>query len=185
MRIYQRKLQICISILLFAILASCNLPKPVAELSIEEQAGTLAAQTVAAVNTQRPTKTRVPAASPTMPPPSITLTPSISPTPTTSPTPTEKSSLPAKPGLQNYDFFCAWNGVNTDLTITIKWSDKANNESGYRIYRNGTVLIELSENTTTYSDALEVNSGETVSYGIEAYNTTGGSPQATLSATCD
>jgi len=185
MHFNQRILQICISIILLAILVSCNLPKPVPELSIEEQAGTLAAQTVEAANTPRPTKTRVPANTPTFSPPTLTLTPTLSPTPTISPTPTEKPTLPAKPSLQNYDFFCAWNGVNTDLSITIKWSDKANNESGYRIYRNGSQLIELSENTTTYDDTLAVNSGETTTYGIEAYNAAGGSSQATLSATCD
>ena len=122
MIIAQRNKLTWFSILFLAILASCNLPEPTASgLSVEEQAGTLAAQTVEASITQRPTKTRVPVASPTMLPPTLTPTPAISPTPTISRTPTEKPSLPAKPSLQNYDFFCAWNGTNTDLSITIKW----------------------------------------------------------------
>ena len=99
------------------------------------------------------------------------------------PPPTETPSPPDAPSLSNYDFFCAWNGTNNDLSITIKWSDKSNNELGYLIYRNGEEIANLLPNTIQYIDTYAVASGQPVDYAIEAYNNSGLSGKATLSAT--
>ena len=104
--------------------------------------------------------------------------------PTMTPPPTETPSPPAAPTLKEYNYACAWNGSNTTMTMTIKWSDWADNESGYRIYRNGVMIADLGANTTTYVDIFAVDSTQSVSYGIEAYNSTGSSGQATFSASC-
>lgn len=167
-------------------LSACNLPtSPASEsLSLEEQAGTLVAQTIEANKTRRPTKTRVPAYTPTKSPPTKTGIPTETGTPTDTPTPTESPSLPTAPSLKNYDFFCSWNGSNNDLSITIKWTDKANNELGYLIYRNGEEIANLLPNAITYTDTFAVNTGQQVNYAIEAYNNAGLSGAFTVSATC-
>jgi len=104
--------------------------------------------------------------------------------PTEMPPPTEPPSPPTAPTLQEYNYACEWNGSNTIMTMTIKWSDWADNESGYRIYRNGVVIADLGANTTTYVDASAVDPTQPVNYGIEAYNVSGSSGQATFSASC-
>ncbi len=104
--------------------------------------------------------------------------------PTVTPPPTRTPSPPAAPTLQEFNYSCAWNGTNTTMTISIEWSDWANNESGYRIYRNGIVIADLGANTITYTDIFAVAAEQTVNYGIEAYNSTGSSGQATFSASC-
>ena len=165
-------------IVLATILTACNLPQPQADtLGLEDQAGTLAAQTLTAV-ALLPTETHMPANTPTAPQPTVTMAATVSPTPTTKP------NLPTAPSLQKYDFFCTWNGSSNDLSITIRWEDKANDEQGYRVYRNGVKIADLAPNASAYIDTYAVESGISVTYAIEAYNQIGVSKQVSFSATC-
>jgi len=70
------------------------------------------------------------------------------------------------------------------LSITINWDDKAVDEQGYKIYRNGAEIIALSPNSSAYTDIYAVDTGVNVNYAIEAYNQTGASAQITLSVAC-
>jgi len=167
-------------IALVLILSACNLPTTsTPELSIEAQAGTLAAQTIAASITQRSSKTPEPQNTPTKSPPTLTPTPIESLTPTITPHPL------IAPSLQKYDFFCSWNGSGTQMEIKIKWTDHADNELGYRIYRGGTVLAELGANSTEYTDIFSVVQGQAIYYAVEAFNENGASKQFALSAACE
>ncbi len=161
-------------------LGACNLPtSSESGPSLEEQAGTLAAQTLAAAQAQNPTETRVPMNTPT----NIPL-PTLTPSPEVSPTATSKLTAPTKPSLQKYDFFCSWNGANNDLSVTIEWTDKANNEEGYYIYRNSQQIADLGANSNTYYDLFAVDGGVSVAYAIEAYNNLGRSEQVNFTITC-
>ena len=181
MKTYKTLYKIASIIFLFSLsLNACNMPSTSPPgLSIEEQAGTLAAQTVEAAQNQRSTETQVPANTPTK-----ALPPTAAVTATTSPTPTENPGLPAEPSLKKYDFFCSWNGANNDLSITIEWTDKSSNELGFIILRNGTEIANLIPNTGQYTDTYAVDTGVAVNYAIQAYNNSGVSGQATLSAAC-
>ena len=163
------------------VLAACNLPttNTNTDPSLKNQAGTLAAQTLTAAAEQMPSETPVPLNTPTKPRPTVT------PAPTLSPTPTVKANIPAKPSLQNYNFFCSWNGANTDLSVTIEWTDRATDETGYYIYRNGEQAAKLPANTQAHVDTFAVDQGVAVTYGIEAYNSVGSSEQATFTVTCE
>lgn len=241
-------------------LSACNMPNSSdTSLSDEELAGTFVAQTIAAVEAQRPTKTIAPTNTATNPPPTATFTPTMtaSPTyavpflsfegdtncrsgpgldyeiiytyktgaeveiigkhpssdfwvvkdsnsaetcwvtgeytsasgslwavPTVVPPPTSTPTPPKAPTLQTFNYSCAWNGTNSTMTMSMEWRDWADNESGYRIYRNGIVVADLGANTITYTDIFAVAAEQTVNYGIEAYNSTGSSGQATFSASC-
>ena len=163
------------------MLTACNLPTANTNESpsLEDQAGTLAAQTLTAAAEQMPSETPIPLNTPTKPRPTVT------PAPTLSPTPTVKANIPEKPSLQNYNFFCSWNGSNTDLSVTIEWTDRATDETGYYIYRNGEQAANLPANTQSYVDKFAVDQGVAVTYGIEAYNNLGKSEQATFTVTCE
>ncbi len=164
-------------------LGACNLPTDSAsdELPLEAQAGTLAAQTVSAAQTQMPTQTRIPANTPTMARPTKTSAP-----PTASPTSTKAPHPLNSPSLKKYDFFCSWNGANTELKITIQWTDKSDNEMGFIVLRDGTEIANLLPNTVQYTDIFAVNMGQKVNYAVAAYNNESGKSEAlTLSATCE
>ena len=174
-------LSILIVLLTISILTACNLPTGNdAGPSLEDQAGTLVAQTLtAAAEEQPPTETRVPANTPTKPRPTVTPAPSLTPTATS------QLVAPEKPSLENYNFTCAWNGANLDLNITIQWSDKAISEEGYYVYRNSQQIADLAPNSVNYIDLYAVDGGTPVTYAIEAYNNLGRSEQIVITVKCE
>ena len=40
----------------------------------------------------------------------------------------------------------------TEDSITLNWTDNADDETGYKIYRNGTFIYQTEANATTYTD---------------------------------
>ncbi len=104
--------------------------------------------------------------------------------PSVAPPPTATKPLPNAPSFQSWDYTCEPNGVNTDLTVTLTWSDKSSNETGFRLYRNGELIADLPANTTSYVDKSAVDSGQTLSYRLEAYNATGIETDTTSSFGC-
>jgi len=59
--------------------------------------------------------------------------------------------------------------------IVITWNDNSNNESGFKIYRDGSQAGSVGANVTTYTDTPEPG---TYSYHVRAYNTCGNSSQS-------
>lgn len=101
--------------------------------------------------------------------------------PSMTPPPPPTQTLPEPPRNFTYAFYCTLAGeVTTDLT----WTDRANNEQGYRIYRNGNLVAELPANSSAYSETIPINIGDTLSYGVASYNNAGSSAQATISFSC-
>lgn len=94
------------------------------------------------------------------------------------------AGAPAKPGSLYYQYSCSFNGVGSDVTTTLTWSDAANNESGYRVYRNNTVIVELPANSTQYVDQTSIALGGMLEYSVEAFNAAGASPRRTISFSC-
>lgn len=98
----------------------------------------------------------------------------------TAPSPPTQSP-PAAPGNLRYTYFCTLAGeMTTDLT----WSDRAGNEQGYRVYRNGTLVATLPANTTAFNETISININETFSYGVEAFNTSGSSSRPSITFSC-
>ncbi len=66
----------------------------------------------------------------------------------------------------------------TESSMTINWTDNANNEDGYKVYYNtinskpATPAATLSANSTSYQ-VLGLNCGTTYYFWVEAYNTQG------------
>ena len=104
------------------------------------------------------------------------------PTPTPTPTPEPKqpsddggqqqpggaTSPPAAPGnLYISNQVCNDKQYSVELT----WFDAADNEDGYRIYRNGQLIATLGANTGSYTD--DPPKGGPYDYEVEAYNSAG------------
>jgi len=101
------------------------------------------------------------------------------------PPPTSTKAPPNAPAFQKWDYFCTYNGVNSDLNVTLLWTDRADNETGYRVIRNGEQLVELPANSSSYADVIALDTGKSVTYRIDVYNATGTSSTSTISLNCD
>jgi CSLREA domain-containing protein len=62
--------------------------------------------------------------------------------------------------------------------IELKWNDRADNEEGYRIYRDGELVADRKADTTGYVEQPPL--GGPYQYGVEAYNEAGASARATI-----
>jgi len=96
--------------------------------------------------------------------------------PEVTPPPAVAEEVPAAPAWaalsDAWTYACA-PGV---VTVTLQWSDRADNETGYRVYRNGELIAELPAGSTSYVDQVNT-AGGSFSYGIRAYNALGESGQ--------
>ncbi len=68
--------------------------------------------------------------------------------------------------------------TSAEYTVTIGWDDVAENEDGYRVYRDGELIVELEANTESYQD--EPPGSGPYTYAVEAHNSTGSSQQVTV-----
>ncbi len=64
--------------------------------------------------------------------------------------------------------------------VTLEWFDLADNESGYKVYRNGVLLATLPANSTSYVDNSPF--GGPYTYDVVAFNDGGASPKASVIA---
>ncbi|MEJ2568899.1 MAG: choice-of-anchor Q domain-containing protein [Anaerolineales bacterium] len=62
--------------------------------------------------------------------------------------------------------------------VTLAWIDMANNESGYKVYRDGVLLATLPANSTNFVD--EPPFGGPYTYEVVAFNEGGASPKASV-----
>jgi hypothetical protein len=104
--------------------------------------------------------------------------------PTVTAPPTPKGGAPEAATflkVNGWTFFCYGPG---QADITLSWNDKANNETGYRILRNGEIITELPADSTYFSETIALLSGQSVGYQIQAYNPTGETNSAIATITC-
>jgi hypothetical protein len=104
--------------------------------------------------------------------------------PSVTPPATATASPPTGPSISNWEYLCGYNGSGPNATVTLEWNDRAENESGYRIYRNDELVTELPPNSNAYSEVIDVEEGENITYRIEAYNSTGTSSSSNISFSC-
>jgi hypothetical protein len=89
--------------------------------------------------------------------------------PTLTPPPTATMLPPQAPVIQKWDYSC---GIG-NLTFILTWEDKATNEEGYRIFRDGDQVAELPANSTSWSETIPLESGKSVSYYLQVYGPSG------------
>lgn len=79
------------------------------------------------------------------------------------------------------------NLVNVKLT----WEDRANNEEGFRVYRDGTLLISLAPDSASYEDNTTLaviwligDPKPSHIYSVESYNSAGKSASKEIKIEC-
>lgn len=105
--------------------------------------------------------------------------------PSVTPPATATKAPPLAPAYDKWTFNCTYNGVNNDLNVNLIWTDRSNDETGFRIIRNGEQLVELPANSTSYSDVIAVDTGQGATYRVDAYNAAGTSSTSTITLKCE
>jgi hypothetical protein len=70
------------------------------------------------------------------------------------------------------------------VTFNLQWSDRATNETGYRIYRNDKLVTELPPDSSSFSEVVSIKANEKLTYRLEAYNDAGGSSASPITFSC-
>jgi hypothetical protein len=100
--------------------------------------------------------------------------PEMTPQPVTVP-------VPGKPGtVGRPNFACD----NSTLTTVLAWYAPPGPVNGYRIYREGNQVAEVSATQTTFTEKIPFVYGSSVQYSVSAYNDAGTSPQRTWDVHC-
>ncbi|MBE9480016.1 MAG: hypothetical protein IMY80_08630, partial [Chloroflexi bacterium] len=64
-----------------------------------------------------------------------------------------------------------WVCNTKQYSLNLEWIDMADNENGYRVYRDGQLIATLSAGVTSYADSPPRGAAHT--YGVEAFNDSG------------
>lgn len=96
---------------------------------------------------------------------------------------TPTPSLPAAPKDFKVEISCnlvVTPIIHNEVHIELSWVDVANNEEGYKIYRDGNLLATLGANETSFSDDTSLpglwpvgDPPPSLTYGVEAFNGAG------------
>jgi len=87
---------------------------------------------------------------------------------------------PQAPSIIEWRFSCS-GGI---LTFTVSWTDRAVDETGYRVFRNGEAIAELPANSTSHVDTFEFTSGENVDYYLQVYGPSGSTNSSVMRMQC-
>ncbi len=104
--------------------------------------------------------------------------------PSASPPPPATAALPKPPSIANWDYSCSYDSGGPNISFSLSWSDRAVDESGYRIYRNDKLVAELAPNSGSFSEVVNVESNEKLTYRLEVYNDAGASSASPISFSC-
>lgn len=113
----------------------------------------------------------------------VTPSGSVSSVPTVTAPPTPGGGNPDAPSFAKTDgwtYFC----YNGKADIVLNWVDKSTNETGYRVLRNGEIAAELPPDSTAFAETINLLSGQSVGYQIQAYNEAGQSASNVATMTC-
>jgi hypothetical protein len=98
---------------------------------------------------------------------------------TTPAVPTALALAPSQPGPLYYTYEC----TGSTIGISLKWSDRADNETGYRVYRGTSIVADLSAGASSYDDTVMLAPPQTLQYSVVAYNDNGESSPSRQSFT--
>ena len=99
------------------------------------------------------------------------------------PTATLSSLPPRAPSLHDFDYDC--DGFNNTLSFYVIWNDKADNESGYRIFRDGGQVTDLPANSNMFAETIMMPADGIAEYYVQAYNAAGLAQTKVMKLICD
>lgn len=100
--------------------------------------------------------------------------------PSVTPPPTATTAPPQAPSITSWDFTCTVGS----MTFTMQWEDRATNETGYRIFRDGEAVTELPANSTSFSETIPLESGREAIYYLQVFGPSGTANSSLMKLTC-
>ena len=100
--------------------------------------------------------------------------------PTLTPPPTATIAPPQAPSIEDWRFECS-GGI---MTFNLKWEDRATNETGYRIFRDGEAVAELPANSTEFTESIPFEAGHELTYYLQVYSSSGTANSSLIKFTC-
>ena len=100
------------------------------------------------------------------------------------PVPPAEADAPTPPSISRWDFSCAYDSGSPNVTFNLTWSDRAADETGYRIYRNNELVTELPPNSSAFSEVVPVEQNQQMTYRLEVYNNAGASSASPIQFSC-
>jgi len=97
------------------------------------------------------------------------------------PPPTSTAQPPQAATLLEWTYQCE----GRTISFAVTWRDNANNETGYRIFRNEEPLAELPANSTTFAELFTPPEGKGAAYAIQVYGPGGSAVTNIGSMRCD
>lgn len=94
--------------------------------------------------------------------------------------PATKTLIPPQAPAPVWNFTCS----GGTMTFTMEWTDKANNETGYRVFRNGEPVAELPANSTSYADSIALLAGENAEYYLQVFGPNGSANSSVMRMSC-
>ena len=84
------------------------------------------------------------------------------------------SGAPAAPTGLRYNYSCAFNAdASYQITVSLSWTDRSDNEQGFYVYRNGALVATLAAGATTYADIFVGTASQLYTYQVASFNATG------------
>jgi hypothetical protein len=103
---------------------------------------------------------------------------------TTPSAPTSSVGAVQAPTGLKYKYDCVYNGIPGNIQVILQWSDRSNNETGFHVYRDGTLVADLAANSTSHTEYFTGSTTATYTYRVAAYNTAGEVPGNPISFSC-
>ena len=100
--------------------------------------------------------------------------------PTLTPPPTATQPPPKAASITNWDFSC----TGGNMTFNVQWEDRASNEDGYRIFRDGDAVAELPANSTSWTQTIPLENNKSVEYYVQVYGPSGTANTSIMKITC-
>lgn len=94
--------------------------------------------------------------------------------------PATRTLIPPLAPAPEWNFSCS----GGTMTFTMDWTDKANNETGYRVFRDGELVTELPANSTSFAESIAFLAGQSVSYYLQVYGPSGSANSPIMRITC-
>jgi hypothetical protein len=83
-----------------------------------------------------------------------------------------------------YRYTCVLATGGGTMTMNLAWTDRSNNEDGYKVFRDGQVIATLAPNSTSFVDVAFVATGKALNYSVEAFNPNWQASTSTITNFC-
>ena len=100
--------------------------------------------------------------------------------PTVTPPPTATLAPPQAPSIQDWHFDC----IGGTMTFNLTWEDRATNETGYRVFRDGEAVAELPANSTAFTETIPVQAGQDITYYLQVFGPSGTANSSLMKLNC-